>query len=285
VNGIDAGAKNRVRMWLRSERAFGLIQVAQSLSRREKNDPAATIEVEHEAQPVEAPSETPAPRGLIALPVLSRDQKIEQLAAMDRGEVSGCVKCRLSQTRTRTVFGEGDADAPVMFIGEGPGMNEDRTGRPFVGRAGELLDKMIVGMGFAREQVYIANIVKCRAWMPGPPPKDRAPASDEVAACAPYLDRQVDLIRPRVIVTLGLPAAKHVLQTQSTMGRLRGVWHEWRGVKVMPTYHPAYMLRVYSNGSPDEVRKVREAVWSDLKKVLAELGIGLPSRGSGTANA
>jgi DNA polymerase len=200
-------------------------------------------------------------------PVLTSAQKRERLVALDENEVRGCTKCRLCETRTQTVFGEGDPDAKVFFIGEGPGENEDLTGRPFVGRAGEMLNKWIAAMGLKREQVMIANIVKCR------PPNNRVPAPDEVATCTPYLQRQLEIVRPTVIVTLGLPSAKYMLQSNSTMGRLRGQWHEWRGIKLMPTYHPAYVLRSYTN-------EVRAAVWDDLKKVMAEVGLPVPKQRS-----
>ena len=184
---------------------------------------------------------------------------------MDENEVRVCPKCRLCETRTKTVFGEGDVDAKIFFLGEGPGENEDLSGRPFVGKAGQLLDKMIVAMGLSREQVFIANIVKCR------PPNNRVPAPDEVAACATYLVRQLEIIRPRVIVTLGLPATKHMLQVNSTMGKLRGQWQSWRGIKLMPTFHPAYILRSYTE-------QTRAAVWSDLKMVMTELGLSSSSK-------
>ena len=184
---------------------------------------------------------------------------------MDENQVRGCTKCRLCETRTHTVFGEGDPDAKIFFIGEGPGETEDQTGRPFVGRAGELLNKMIVGMGLAREQVMIANIVKCR------PPNNRVPAADEVAICTPYLERQIEIVRPGAIVTLGLPATQYMLQTKLSMGRLRGQWHHWRGIKLMPTYHPAYVLR-------NPTLETRAAVWSDLKQVLAGLGMPVPKK-------
>ena len=193
-------------------------------------------------------------------PILASDEKRVRLLAMDENEVRGCPKCRLCETRTKTVFGEGDVDAKIFFLGEGPGENEDLTGRPFVGKAGQLLDKMIVAMGLSRERVFIANIVKCR------PPNNRVPAADEVAACASYLVRQLEIIRPRVIVTLGLPATKHMLQVNSTMGKLRGQWQSWRGIKLMPTFHPAYILRSYTE-------QTRAAVWSDLKLVMNELGL------------
>jgi DNA polymerase len=215
-----------------------------------------------------APAAKPAPPApLIAAPIVSRIslptvQKIALLAELDTTKVKPCILCVLCKSRTNTVFGEGDPDAKIFFIGEGPGETEDQTGRPFVGRAGILLDKMIAGMGLARQQVFIANIVKCR------PPGNRTPAPDEVAACTPYLERQLELVSPRVIVTLGLPAAKYMLQTNTTMGRLRGQWHQWRGIKLMPTYHPAYLLRSYT---PEN----RAAVWSDLKLVMAEVGLSI----------
>jgi DNA polymerase len=145
-----------------------------------------------------------------------------------------------------------------MFIGEGPGENEDLTGRPFVGRAGELLDKQIAAMGFARSAVYICNIVKCR------PPENRAPMPDETSACTPYLMRQIELVRPSVIVTLGLPATQFLLETKSPMKDLRGRWHDFRGIALMPTYHPAYVLRNYTDA-------VRRMVWDDLKQARDRL--------------
>jgi DNA polymerase len=274
---VMGSPKNRVALWLRSERAFGLgsVPTPPPGTTATQNQPLApTTPVVSVAIP--AVARIPVERG--TPPRLTTEQKIAQLAALDQQEVSVCRHCRLCQTRSMTVFGEGDVDAPVMFIGEGPGANEDRTGRPFVGRAGQLLDKMIAGMGFTRQQMYIANIIKCRACIVGPPAQDRAPDPEEVEACAGYLERQVDIIRPKVIVTLGLPAAKFVLQSNSTMGRLRGIWGQWRGINVMPTFHPAYILRVYSHDTPERVKQVREQVWSDLKKVLAELGLSAPQR-------
>jgi DNA polymerase len=182
------------------------------------------------------------------------------LLALDENEVRGCTKCRLCESRTRTVFGEGDAGAQIFFIGEGPGETEDRTGRPFVGRAGELLDRMIAGMGLRREQVMIANIVKCR------PPGNREPAPDEVATCTPYLVRQLEIVRPRVIVTLGRPALQYMLNQKISISRMRGQWQTWRGIKLMPTFHPAYILRSYTP-------EVRAAVWSDLQQVMDEVGL------------
>jgi DNA polymerase len=201
-----------------------------------------------------------APAGLPAFdePPPSRARRIELLQAMDDQEVTGCTKCPLCENRTHTVFGEGDAQAKLMFIGEGPGENEDLTGRPFVGKAGQKLEEMIKAMGLSRESVYIANVVKCR------PPGNRVPTAAEVSACTPYLHRQIEWIRPRVIVTLGLPATKHLLGLNLPMGKMRGRWHEWRGVALMPTYHPAYLLRSYTPAN-------RRAVWEDLQQVMGKL--------------
>jgi len=196
------------------------------------------------------------------------DETAAELAALG-AEAAGCTRCKLASTRRHVVFGEGDAHARLMFVGEGPGADEDASGHPFVGRAGKLLDRMIQAMGLAREEVYIANIVKCR------PPGNRTPAPDEVAACSPYLCEQIRIIEPKVICALGSPAAKMLLATTAAIGKLRGRFHPiafGRGSTkplVMPTYHPAYLLR-----TPGDKPKV----WEDLKQVLAELGLPVPER-------
>lgn len=171
-------------------------------------------------------------------------------------EITNCQKCRLCAARTHAVPGEGSPHARLMFIGEGPGRDEDLTGRPFVGRAGQLLDKMIAAIGLSREEVYIANVVKCR------PPQNRAPEMDEVAACMPYLRAQVGLIRPQVIVLLGSSALGAILGAEHRITRERGAWIERKGVFFMPTFHPAALLR-------DESKK--RPVWEDLKKVRDKL--------------
>ena len=175
-----------------------------------------------------------------------------------RDDLGVCTRCRLSEGRTKIVFGEGNPRAKIVFVGEGPGADEDRSGRPFVGRAGELLTKMIEAMGLRREDVYICNIVKCR------PPGNRDPQLDEVATCRPFLDRQLRAIRPRAIVTLGKPAASTLLGRPIAITRVRGTWQEWEGIPVMPTFHPAYVLRRYT-------RETRQAVWDDLKAVLVRV--------------
>lgn len=191
--------------------------------------------------------------------------KRQILQTMDENEVRNCMKCSLCEGRTQTVFGEGDPNAQLMFIGEGPGQREDELGRPFVGRAGELLDRQIAAMKLTREQVFIANLVKCR------PPGNRTPTPDEIQACSDYLCCQIRTIQPHVIVTLGAAATKSLLQTREGITRIRGTWHEYLGltpdgptIPAMPTFHPAYLLRVYT---PDNRRKV----WDDLQKVVARL--------------
>lgn len=173
-----------------------------------------------------------------------------------RADLGDCQRCKLCKTRKEIVFGVGPEPATLMFIGEGPGADEDRTGEPFVGKAGQLLDKMIEAMGWGRGDVYIANVVKCR------PPGNRNPERDEIAACRPFLEAQITAVRPRIIVTLGKPAANLVLGTDAPISSLRGRFHQHRGVQVMPTFHPAYLLR-----EPDRKRDA----WSDLKQVMAEL--------------
>jgi uracil-DNA glycosylase family 4 len=176
-----------------------------------------------------------------------------------REHIGDCRRCKLAGGRTHLVFGVGDANADLMFIGEGPGRDEDLQGEPFVGRAGQLLTEIITkGMKLRRGDVYIANVVKCR------PPDNRNPEPDEIAACMPFLARQVELVSPRVIVALGTFAAQTLLGLRTPITRLRGTWRDYRGVKVMPTFHPAYLLR-----NPADKR----LVWADIKLVMAELGL------------
>lgn len=174
--------------------------------------------------------------------------------------IAACDLCRLSKGRTQVVFGVGNPSARLMFIGEGPGRDEDLKGEPFVGRAGELLTDIIKAMKLRRHDVYIANAVKCR------PPENRNPEPAEMDACRPYLMRQIDIIQPEVIVTLGRFGLQTLFERPIAISSVRGQWMEWRGRRVMPTYHPAYLLR-----NP----AAKKDVWSDMKKVMAELGIGL----------
>jgi DNA polymerase len=194
----------------------------------------------------DAPSRGVSAEEIAALPILD---SVRQIAL-------GCPRCRLAETRTRVVFGEGSETAQLMAVGEAPGENEDRQGRPFVGKAGKLLDLLLMTAGFEREAVYICNVLKCR------PPGNRNPLPDEVEACSPYLLKQVDLVGPRVIVAFGTFAAQTLLGTDQSIGRLRGKLHQYRGIPVVPTYHPAALLR-----NPGWVR----AVWEDLQRARAVL--------------
>ena len=180
-----------------------------------------------------------------------------------RQDVGECTRCKLSGGRRNLVFGVGNPSAELVFVGEGPGEDEDRQGEPFVGRAGQLLTKMIEAMGYRREDVYIANVVKCR------PPGNRNPEPDEIEACEPFLRAQLAALRPKVIVALGKFAAQTLLRETAPISRLRGRWFEYGGVRLMPTFHPAYLLR-----SPAEKGKA----WEDLQLVMKELGKTPPRR-------
>ena len=201
-----------------------------------------------------------APDSPPAAPQREAPPSPETVAAMNwnqlRDAVFRCHGCRLCETRTNVVFADGSEHAELMFIGEGPGADEDAQGVPFVGKAGQLLTKMIAAMQFKREEVYIANIVKCR------PPGNRNPTDDEMASCLPYLLRQIELVRPKVIVLLGSVALKGLLNRSGIM-RMRGHWLDYRGIMVMPTFHPAYLLR-YEAGKKD--------AWSDLQQVMKVFG-------------
>ena len=179
-----------------------------------------------------------------------------------RETLGDCQRCKLSAKRTHIVFGDGDPEADLLFVGEGPGQDEDIQGLPFVGKSGQLLTKMITAMGLSRERVYIANIIKCR------PPKNRNPEADEIAACSPFLDQQIATIAPKVICALGTFAAQTLLKTDTKISALRGRFHDLNGIKVLPTFHPAYLLH-----NPGQKIKV----WEDLQKVMAVLG--LPVKG------
>ena len=186
--------------------------------------------------------------------------KFEKVNSLEdlRAEIGDCRRCKLCQGRTNIVFGVGNPKAELMFIGEGPGRDEDLKGEPFVGRAGQLLTEIITkGMKMRRDEVYIANVVKCR------PPENRNPEPDEITACQPFLVKQVELVNPRIIVALGTFAAQTLLQSKTPISRLRGVWHSYQGVKLMPTLHPAYLLR-----NPNDKR----LVWQDIQAVLREMG-------------
>jgi DNA polymerase len=175
-----------------------------------------------------------------------------------RDDLGDCTRCRLHQGRKNLVFGVGNVNADIMFVGEGPGADEDEQGEPFVGRAGQLLNNMISAMGIQRQDVYIANIVKCR------PPGNRTPERDECDTCSPFLLRQIDVIRPKVIVALGAVAAKNLLAVNDSMANLRGRWYDFRSSRLVVTYHPAFLLR--------DPRQKKEA-WKDLQMVMKYLGL------------
>jgi uracil-DNA glycosylase family 4 len=211
-----------------------------------------------------APAVAPAPK-LEVLPFAQGPSLFEAAERVEndslekiRADIGDCTRCKLSKARNKIVFGDGSAKAELVFVGEGPGRDEDAQGLPFVGRAGKLLTQMIEAMGLARKDVYICNVVKCR------PPENRTPEPDEVAICSPFLLRQIDVIHPKVIVCLGAVAAQTLLATNKGISHFRGQWLEFRGAKLMATYHPAYLLRNPS---------AKGDVWKDLQKVMAVLGL------------
>jgi len=204
----------------------------------------------------------PIPQGPSLFEAIERVQNdsLERI----RADIGDCKRCRLCERRTNIVFGDGNGKAELVFIGEGPGHDEDVQGLPFVGRAGKLLTQMIEAMGLQRRDVYICNVVKCR------PPENRAPEKDEIAICSPFLLRQLDVIQPKVIVCLGAVALKALLGAERGITHLRGQWLEYRGTRLMPTYHPAYLLRNPS---------AKGDVWKDLQKVMNVLGLQ-PKKGA-----
>jgi uracil-DNA glycosylase len=207
-------------------------------------------------------SDQPVPPLVSFGPVLPAAQRPAALAAV-RDLIGECQRCQLAQSRNKIVFADGDPNAQILFVGEGPGADEDAQGLPFVGRAGQLLNNMIAAMGLKREQVYIANIVKCR------PPQNRKPETDEANTCMPFLERQIEIVRPRVLVALGATAATYLLGMRGSIASMRGRIHDYRGIQTVVTYHPAFLLR-------DPTQK-KEA-WKDLQMAMSALGIKAPSR-------
>jgi uracil-DNA glycosylase family 4 len=216
----------------------------------------------HTAEEPVIPPRTPIPSQPAIGSLVSPASRAEALLAI-RAEIGDCKRCALSKARNKIVFADGDPNARLMFVGEGPGADEDAQGLPFVGRAGQLLNNMIVATGLKREQVYIANIVKCR------PPQNRTPEPEEANTCSPFLFQQIDVVRPEVIVALGSTAATYLLGMKSSLSGLRGRLHTCRGTKLVVTYHPAFLLR--------DPRQKKEA-WADLKLAMAELGLAVPAR-------
>ncbi|MFT3922606.1 MAG: uracil-DNA glycosylase [Myxococcales bacterium] len=245
--------------WEAQTGGIGIPQVTRSARSSTERGPAAERATGAPAA-TELPN-TPMVASVSAPPQLVRDigspsigDRRVRLAAISE-EVRGCTRCDLAKGRTQTVFARGNPESPLVFVGEGPGQEEDLQGLPFVGAAGKLLDKMVAAMGYGREDVYICNVVKCR------PPGNRTPLPSEAGACSPFLEEQLDLVAPRVIVALGRCAAENMGLVPAG-GGWRGRWGMFRGVPVMPTYHPAFLLR-----SPE----FKRPVWEDLQKVMARL--------------
>jgi uracil-DNA glycosylase len=214
---------------------------------------------------LEETTSIPPRKPVFAPPPVSAVIEQDRAAALRliQEEIGDCTRCALHKGRNKLVFGDGDPEARLMFVGEGPGADEDAQGLPFVGRAGQLLNNMISAMGLKREQVYIANIVKCR------PPQNRTPEPDEANTCSPFLFQQIDVIRPEVIVALGATAATYLLGQRQPLAGLRGRVHSWRGSKLIVTYHPAFLLR--------DPRQKKEA-WADLQIAMRELGLKPPAK-------
>jgi uracil-DNA glycosylase len=209
--------------------------------------------------PAKQPSASPIAVPGAAPSLFEASERIEgDTLPLIREDIGDCKRCKLHKTRTNIVFGTGNPKAELVFVGEGPGHDEDLKGEPFVGRAGKLLTQMIEAMSLRREDVYICNVVKCR------PPENRLPERDEIATCSPFLYRQIDAIRPKVICCLGACSAQTLLQTTQGISRFRGEWFDFRGSKLIATYHPAYLLR-----NPP----AKSEVWKDLQKVMAVLGL------------
>jgi uracil-DNA glycosylase len=202
----------------------------------------------------------------------SREERLEELAR----QVAVCTKCDLALNRTNTVFGSGDPHSPLMLVGEGPGENEDATGLPFVGRAGKLLDDILAAVDLTRQDVYLTNIVKCRAAVEeGGRLKNRQPRMGEIRACNPYLQGQIEAIRPRIILCLGGPAAKTIIDKDFRITKDRGTWYEIDGIKAMATFHPAYVLRQRG----EDLQNTKRLVWKDIQNVYAEYQKAMEERG------
>lgn len=271
--GISPDKKEKLQSWLRYYEDLGIQAFYRDRAPREASTKESMTEIQ-EREPSDAATAKAAQPPLIRaaapkLQIVGRSPSLFEAAervegdSLERicGELAGCTRCKLHRRRTNIVFGVGDPRAELVFVGEGPGHDEDVQGLPFVGRAGQLLNQMIQAMGLKREDVYIANVVKCR------PPENRTPEKDEISTCMPFLLRQLSNINPKVIVCLGSVAAQALLSTNKSISHFRGQWLDFRGAKLMATYHPAYLLR-NPHAKPE--------VWADLKKVMALLGLTPP---------
>lgn len=275
--GLDAEIRERLSAWLRYSESLGigsffLDRAVPTIPSPEGTQrdieeyavrPAARSATEPAAKAAAPQPVSPFPKA--AIPVVQSVSLFEECDRVEgdtlegiRADIGDCKRCRLHKARTNIVFGAGNPKAELVFVGEGPGHDEDIQGLPFVGRAGKLLTQMIEAMGLRREDVYICNVVKCR------PPENRTPEKDEIAICSRFLVRQLDVIRPKVIVCLGSVAAQTLLGTNQSLSRYRGEWFDYRGSRLLATYHPAYLLR-----NPN----AKGEVWKDLQKAMVLLGL------------
>ena len=274
-SGSSPSDKEKLKSWLRYYEDLGIGAFYRDRAPRytATEEPVARTEQKDAIEVASAKAKTlPPPQTQAAAPkfhLVGRGPSLFEAAERVEGdslegicgELAGCTRCKLHRRRTNIVFGVGNPHAELVFVGEGPGHDEDVQGIPFVGRAGQLLNQMIIAMGIKRDDVYIANVVKCR------PPENRTPEKDEIATCMPFLMRQLANINPKVIVSLGSVAAQALLNTNKSISHFRGQWFDFRGAKLMATYHPAYLLR-NPHAKPE--------VWADLKKVMAYLGLTPP---------
>ena len=267
--------RTQIENWLTYADELGLTPFYRDRAATEPPTPkAAPAPAAENPEPMRKPAQsrppfpttpTPAPSSASLFPIASGPTLFEAADRIEndtlekiRADLGECTRCKLHKQRNKIVFGDGNAKADLVFVGEGPGHDEDVQGLPFVGRAGKLLTQMIEAMGLERKDVYICNVVKCR------PPENRLPERDEISTCSPYLVRQIDAIRPKVIVCLGATAAQMLLNTNRGISGFRGEWLEYRGTRLIATYHPAYLLR-----NP----AAKSEVWKDLQKVMSVLGL------------
>lgn len=272
--GVGPG---RIRLHLRAERALGLNALIGTLapassSRHVKDESAASMPsgpTQQYDQSAPSGGAVPAPSapavlsasvGPFTSALLGRAERIASLNELDASHVRPCMKCGLCKSRTKTVFGMGDVEAELFIVGNGPGDEEDRAALPFQGEQGRKLDEMLGAMSLSRERVYVADLVKCRL------PDDRSATVREVRECQAYLVRQIEIVRPKVLLALGLQAARFLVGSRASMSELRGKWSDFRGIRVMVTHPPSVLIRK----PPQEVRR---AVWEDLQQVMAELGL------------
>jgi DNA polymerase len=271
-------ASDKLAAWLRFYEDLGIRSFYLDRVPLQQTQASAGQAPARPAVPAAPPMPLSQPAGTLAtLEVQGMAQGFSLFEAVERvagdtlervsSDLGECTRCKLHRHRNKIVFGAGNPRAELVFVGEGPGHDEDVQGLPFVGRAGQLLTQMIEAMGLSRGDVYIANVVKCR------PPENRTPEKDEVATCLPFLVRQLGAINPKVIVCLGSVATQALLNTNKSLSRYRGEWFDFRGARLMATYHPAYLLR-NPNAKPE--------VWTDLKKVMTYLGLKPPRRSART---